>query len=78
MSTSESGLPMEAGAGGTRLPSWMQKDTTVPAVAAREGSRRDAKRPVSDERDTKPKSLLRQHHIRVPLVIDALYSLSAL
>ena len=67
------GLPVEAGANGARVPSWMQTETT-PAVATLNGPGCDAENVERDGRDPKLNSLLWQPHIGILLVIDALYS----
>lgn len=70
---STSGLPIGADGNGIRLPSWMQTET-VPTIATQTEPVYANGRPERDAKGSKPKSLLRQQHIRVLLVIDALYS----
>lgn len=66
------GLSVEAGVDGPRVPSWMQPETTPPGVAKQNGSGYDnaAERP-------KQKSLLWQPHIRILLIINAIYPVCA-
>ena len=59
--------------GGTRLPSWAQTEA-VPTTTKQKGMGCDTQTFERDTRDPKPESLLWQQHIRVLLVIDALYS----
>eukprot|EP00904_Undaria_pinnatifida_P000564 jgi/Undpi1/10508/HiC_scaffold_29.g12958.m1 len=68
-------LPTETDGGSIRVPSWMEA-VAAPVATMQNGSGHDAERLGDKARDSKPKSLLLQEHIRILLFIDALYALT--
>ena len=66
-------LPTETDGGSIRVPSWMEA-VAAPVATMQNGSGHDAERLGDKARDSKPKSLLLQEHIRILLFIDALYA----
>eukprot|EP00904_Undaria_pinnatifida_P000574 jgi/Undpi1/10517/HiC_scaffold_29.g12967.m1 len=62
--------------GGSRVPSWMQSELTSPVVGTHKGPGYDTENLEHDTRDPMQKSLLWQQHIRIIVVIDALYAIT--